>query len=131
MSTSFLPVPLHRRLLEHVGSRHLGTTDDRPPERLQVEGVVNGDVVTLNLHGDLSDAALSLLQSVLDGLVQLEPRRVIVDLSRVRTAEVGALRLIAKSRDTVPEFQLRSPNVATHALLIGLGCADIVVQQLF
>ena len=95
-----------------------GEAVDRPPsENLYVDGIRTSDEITLVLHGDVDEGSIPNLEAVLDGLVLLQPLRVVVDLSEVRTLSSSARQMIDTcGRRIIGGLRLRLPDSEAAAI---------------
>lgn len=68
------------------------------------------DAVTLRLHGALSRDGAPHLQAVLDGVVLLQPTRLLIDLSDVSYVSPEALTMITTCEVADGDVVVRSPS---------------------
>ena len=79
------------------------------------------DSVTLVLHGDICAGTAPHLEAVLEGLLQLQPLHLIIDLSEVGSVSFDALRMIDRYGAKVGDLVLQSVNSAIRSELELLG----------
>lgn len=79
------------------------------------------DSVTLMLHGDICAGTAPHLEAVLEGLVQLQPLHLIIDLSEVGSVSFDALRMIDRYGAEVGDLVLQSVNSTIRSDLELLG----------
>ena len=89
------------------------------------------DCVTLMLHGDVDAGTVPHLEAVLEGLIRLQPVRLVVDLSEVGSVSLDALRMIDRYGTEVGDLALRSVNSATRANLERLGRVNLIETTAF
>jgi anti-anti-sigma regulatory factor len=77
------------------------------------------DAVTLRLHGALSREGSPSLQAVLDGVVLLQPTRLIIDLSDVTSVSADAMRMLSACAVADGDVVLRSPDRGPRGCFIG------------
>jgi anti-anti-sigma regulatory factor len=119
--------PLYERA-ESIRREALDTTPSG--ESFHVSGVHVDDGMILSLHGDLNLCSVPNLQAVLDGLVLLQPRRLVIDLSGVNQVSPDALQLIAHCALRIDDVVVRSPSPATRVDLVKLGHSDLLEPTL-
>jgi hypothetical protein len=77
------------------------------------------DAVTLRLHGDLSRDEVPQLQAVLDGVLLLQPTRLIIDLSDVTSVSHDVLGMITTCEVADGYVIFRSPSQSFAAPFMG------------
>lgn len=119
--------PLHER----PDSIRRDTLDTTPSgDSFHVSGVHVDDDMILSLHGDLNLRSVPNLRAVLDGLVLLQPHRLVIDLSEVNQVSLDALQLIAHCALQIDDVVMRSPSPTTRADLVRLGRSDLLEPAL-
>jgi len=92
-------------LLERVEALRRRFGDERHSSSAGAEGGT-----TLLLHGEVNFETVPQLEAVLDGLVDLHPMRLTIDLSETTGVSPDALLAIARRERRVDELVVRLPS---------------------
>ena len=125
-----LPTARDDRSYGRVRSEREATQGDaRGTGSFRVEGLHVEEGATLVLHGDVDADTVPHLQAVLDGLVLLQPLRLVIDLAAVGEVSLEALQMMDRCGEEIGSLTLHSPSAATRANLVYLGRAALISSE--
>jgi hypothetical protein len=126
MRTAYLPVPLHRRLLDQFAINRLVPSEQSQRSRCGLEGFYDGKDITIRFHGDLDSDNVAEIETSLSGLLAFGARRLVIDLAQVSHLHDDVIRLFAQYRGDAGILVLRSPPHDSYSRLVVLDCVAII-----
>ena len=115
--SEYVRVPvIHRTVFEEAQLDPL-VAERAAHHQSQFEGIRHDDEVTLHLQGDVTTQSAPFLRGLLHAVMELQPQRIVVDLTDVGIVGRDQLRTFCDCAREIGDLVFRNPSAATRATL--------------